>query len=104
MVLEFLKQRYNRGELANLFFYRDKSQREIDLIQEVGTNFFAYEIKSAQTAHKDFFKNLYYLKKNLGDSMVSSAVIYDGELEVNDPVHGMINVRSVYSHLEHREV
>ena len=103
VVLEFLKQRYNRGELANLFFYRDKSQREIDLIQEVGTNFFAYEIKSAQTAHKDFFKNLYYLKKNLGDSMVSSAVIYDGELEVNDPVHGMINVRSVYSHLEHRE-
>ena len=36
--------------------------------------------------------------------MVSSAIIYDGELEVNDPVHGMINVQSVYSHLEHREV
>ena len=58
VVLEFLKQRYNRGELANLFFYRDKSQREIDLLQEVETKFFAYEIKSAQTVHKDFLKPL----------------------------------------------
>ena len=65
VVLEFLKNRYNAGKPNNLFFYRDKSQREIDIVQQFGYQYRAYEIKSATTFHSDFFNNLKYLKNLL---------------------------------------
>ena len=42
--LEFYKSRYNQGKLPNLYFYRDKSQNEVDLVEENGTGLYAYEI------------------------------------------------------------
>ena len=62
VVLEFLKNRFNAGKLSNLYFYRDKSQREIDIVQEFADTFKAYEIKSASGFHSDFMNNLNYLK------------------------------------------
>ncbi len=95
VVLEFLKHRYNRGKLPNLFFYRDKSQREIDLIQEFGNEVYAYEIKSARSFHKDFLKNLVFLKQLLGKSLVATQVIYDGEHNSYSNEFGVVNFRKV---------
>lgn len=94
VVLEFLKHCYNSGKLPNLFFYRDKSQREIDLIQELGNDLYAYEIKSARSFHKDFLKNLVFLKGLLGESLVSAKVIYDGEQETHSNEFGVVNFRN----------
>ncbi len=94
VVLEFMKHCYNSGKLPNLFFYRDKSQREIDLIQEVGNEVYAYEIKSARGFHKDFLKNLVFLKGLLGESLVSTQVIYDGEHETHSNEFGVVNFRN----------
>lgn len=95
IVLEFLKNRFNKGKLSNLFYYRDKSQREVDIIQEQGNNLFAYEIKSAKNFNKDFMNNLDYLRNILGDNIVSTQLIYDGKIDIPSAENGMINFRNM---------
>jgi predicted AAA+ superfamily ATPase len=95
VVLEFLKNRYNAGKPNNLFFYRDKSQREIDIVQQFGYQYRAYEIKSATVFHGSFFNNLKYLKNLLGDRLLSTKLIYDGNSELNIDENGTINFRNV---------
>ncbi|MDR3093559.1 MAG: ATP-binding protein [Bacteroidales bacterium] len=92
VVLEFLKKRFNTGKTNNLSFYRDKSQREIDLVQEFGNEYHAYEIKSATSFHSDFTNNLEYLKNLLGDRLLSTKVIFDGTVELKT----IINFRNIH--------
>lgn len=95
VVLEFLKNRFNNGNRSNLTFYRDKSQREVDLIQENGNDIFAYEIKSAKSFHENFVKNLNYIKEFLGATLKSAQVIYDGDFEIKSPDNGTVNFRNI---------
>lgn len=98
VVLEFIKHRYNSGKSPNLFFYRDKSQREIDLIQEFGNEVHAYEIKSSRSFHKDFLKNLVFFKQLLGENLVLTRIIYDGEQDLESNECGMVNFRNLKFH------
>lgn len=95
VVAELLKQRFNRGKPSNLYFYRDKSKREVDILQVDGLRMKAYEVKSAQRYDSSFFKNLKYLKKLLGDNLISTQVIYDGEGNDFDAVNGIFNFRNI---------
>ncbi|MDR1552970.1 MAG: ATP-binding protein [Prevotellaceae bacterium] len=95
VVLEFMKNRFNSNKDPNLFFYRDKLQHEIDIIQEFGNQYKAYEIKSAKAFHADFLKNFQYLKSILGDSLVAAQVIYDGDISVHSPENGIVNFRNI---------
>lgn len=95
VVLEFLKNRFNAGKLSNLYFYRDKSQREIDIVQEFADTFKAYEIKSASGFHSDFMNNLNYLKNILDEKLTSTQVIYDGDMELNSSKNGVVNFRNI---------
>ncbi|MDR2727886.1 MAG: ATP-binding protein [Chitinispirillales bacterium] len=94
-VVEFVKNRFNSGKDSNLYFYRDKSQHEVDIIEDFGTYFQAWEVKSAKTFHSDFTKNLKYLKNILGGSLTKTRVIYDGQtLELQE--YGMNNLRDIF--------
>ena len=95
VVAELLKQRFNQGNTNNLFFYRDKSQREVDIIQVEGIQLKAYEVKSAQRYDSSFFNNLKYIKKLFGDTIVSTQVIYDGENDNFEPNNGIFNFRRI---------
>ena len=95
VILELIKSRFNEGKLPNVYFYRDKSQNEVDLIQEKGTKLFAYEIKSAKAFSKSFLKGLDYLRKAVDEEVVSTQVIFDGDIDINSPENGMINFRSL---------
>lgn len=95
VVLEFIKNRFNSGKLSNLYYYRDQSQHEVDLLEEAGDAILAYEIKSAKSFNTSFTKNLNYLKKILGDQLISRKVIYDGETDLDIPENGIINFRNV---------
>ena len=95
VVLEFLKNRFNAGKLSNLYFYRDKSQREIDIVQEFADTFKAYEIKLASAFHPDFMHNLNYLKDLLNEKLTSTQVIYDGEIELKSSKNGIVNFRNI---------
>ncbi|MBW6482375.1 MAG: ATP-binding protein [Vicingaceae bacterium] len=95
VVLEFFKNRYNKSKLPNFYFYRDKSQHEVDLIEEKGAKLFAYEIKSAKAFTKGFIVGLDYLRKVVGKDVISTQVIYDGENDIYSPENGMVNFRNI---------
>ncbi|MDR0603904.1 MAG: ATP-binding protein [Bacteroidales bacterium] len=95
VVLEFLKNCCNAGKDNNLLFYRDKSQREIDIVQDFGATCRAFEIKSATAFHSGFLNNLKYLKTLLGDTLVSTQVIYDGNSDTDIQENGIVNFRNV---------
>ncbi|TJZ63298.1 ATP-binding protein [Sphingobacterium olei] len=95
VVLEFFKNRYNQGKLPHLYFYRDKSQHEVDLIEEKGTKLYAYEVKSAKAFTKNFIKSLGYFRNVVGDDVVSTQVIYDGENDIYSSENGMVNFRNI---------
>ncbi|MFH2203253.1 MAG: ATP-binding protein [Elusimicrobiota bacterium] len=66
------------GESPPLYYWRDRTGHEIDLIVESGRSLTAVEIKSAKTVSSDFFKQLRYfagLKGVSGDSVL----VYGGE-------------------------
>lgn len=94
IVCDMLKNRYNAGKRSNLFFYRDKSQREIDVVQEFATQLRAYEIKSAQCFTTDFVKNLDYFRKLYGNDVVSTQVLYNGTAELKSDKNGLLNFRN----------
>src|SRR5690606_8858913 len=77
VILNFVKQRFNAGKVPHLYFYRDKSQREVDLIEERGTTHNAYEIKSAKVFIKNFVEILDYFRQVVGQDVVSTQDIYD---------------------------
>ncbi len=95
VVLEFLKNRLNSGKLPYLYFYRDKSQKEVDLIEKNAGLINGYEIKSAKAFNKSFVDGLNYLRRILGDEVASTQVIYDGELNIFSPENGMCNFRNI---------
>lgn len=79
VINEAIKNRFNQGKDANLYFYRDKSQKEVDLLQVKGYEFAAYEIKSSTTFNRDFMKGINYLKEIFKERITETGVIYDGD-------------------------
>ncbi|MDE6050523.1 MAG: ATP-binding protein, partial [Paramuribaculum sp.] len=79
IVVEMLKDRFNRGKDSNLFFYRESSGREVDVVQTEADKFRIWEVKSAKTFNTDFRKNLDYFKSIFGEKVISAKVIYDGD-------------------------
>lgn len=79
IVVEMLKDRFNRGKDSNMFFYRESSGREVDVVQTEADKFRIWEVKSAKTFNTDFRKNLDYFKSIFGEKVISAKVIYDGD-------------------------
>ncbi|GET33752.1 ATPase [Prolixibacter bellariivorans] len=63
VIVDFLKRRYNNGQTNNLFFWRDNTGNEIDLLIEINNRRVPVEIKSGQTITNDFFKGIRYWNK-----------------------------------------
>lgn len=78
-VIELLKERLNNGKLPNLYFYRENSGREVDIIRTEKEGLDAFEVKSSQTFNKSFVSNLNYLKKIMGEKTKNTYVVYDGD-------------------------
>ena len=91
VISEFLKKQYNLGLDNNLFFYRDKGQHEVDIVQEDGLNLYAYEIKLSPQIHPDFYKNLRYFRSLFPDVTLLTQVINTGKENNNDTEIGHIN-------------
>jgi hypothetical protein len=78
VVSELLKYRFNQGKRSNLFFWRDKTGNEVDVLLDQGEKLFPIEIKSGQTLTKDYFKSLARFMDIAGHSAERSALIYAG--------------------------
>lgn len=80
VVSEYLKKFYNQGLEAPLYYYRDSSGYEVDLIIQNGADLQPIEIKSAQSYHSSFQKNINAFRKVSG-STGKATIVYAGELE-----------------------
>jgi uncharacterized protein len=58
VVGELLKGRYNKSLPSNLFFWRDNTGNEVDVIVDQGLTLVPIEIKSGQTISTDYFVGL----------------------------------------------
>ncbi len=77
IIAELTKHQYNHGRRSNLFFWRDNTGHEIDVLIENGNQLFPIEIKSGQTITTDYFKGLNFWARISGKS--EGAIVYAGD-------------------------
>ena len=79
VVVEAIKDRFNRGESAPIYFYRDSSGHEVDLVIPEANSVHCYEIKAGSTVNSDYFRGLKQFEKDHPQRMRSGHLIYGGE-------------------------
>lgn len=79
VVSETLKARFNRGLTANVFFWRDRSGHEVDLLLEQGNAVVPVEVKAGQTVAPDFFAGLARFRELAGAEAGRPWVVYGGD-------------------------
>lgn len=77
-IAELQKNIYNNKRTAQLYFFRDSNQVEIDVLIDNGSSLTGCEIKSAKTFNPSFLKNLNTLDKTV-DTPLNSFLLYQGE-------------------------
>ena len=80
VVSEYLKQYYNQGLEAPLYYYRESAGTEVDLIIQNGAALYPVEIKSAASYHPSFQKNISAFRKSTG-SINTATIVYSGNLD-----------------------
>ncbi|MDD4107412.1 MAG: ATP-binding protein [Prolixibacteraceae bacterium] len=79
MIAEIVKKQMNGRNEFELYFWRDKTGREIDLIIDTPSETIPVEIKAGKTVHQEFFKNIRYWLKLSGEK--NGKVLYAGDTE-----------------------
>ena len=102
VINDFQKYYFNRAERADLFFYRDKGQHEVDLLQmNADGKIHTYEIKASMTYRNDFFDGLHYIQNLLKDNFISGSLLYDGVQESIQQCDSYCNYRNFPNLLWH---
>ncbi len=81
VIMELIKYLSNNGIVTNLnlYFYRDSSQKEIDLIYRKSGKFYPIEIKSTATFTSSLLDNIEYYYELVGDKAPFGFLVYNGE-------------------------
>lgn len=98
VVLEILKSRLNQGALPSLYYWRDHTGHEIDLLGEWGGGLHAVEIKSSSTFHKDYVKHIQYFM-GTAKSPVSGYVVYTGKKQGTYSDIKLVPLEKIYKSL-----
>lgn len=77
IVIELLKQRLNKGQPNNLYFWRNRTGNEIDVLIDNFENLVPVEIKSGKTVTNEYFKGLNYWNNLTG--IEGGKIIFGGE-------------------------
>ena len=79
IIVELLKSRWHHGLPSNLYFWRDKSGHEIDVLLDQAGTLIPLEIKAGETVTGDSFQNLEYWQRLSGLRKNRSFLIYAGD-------------------------
>ena len=79
VIVELMKARYNQGLEPRLYFYRDVSGKEVDLLSQRGGRLFPIEIKSSKTFSSSFLDGLRYFHEQAPEKAEGGGVIYAGK-------------------------
>ncbi|MBU1169531.1 MAG: ATP-binding protein [Proteobacteria bacterium] len=89
VVAEYFKAFAHRGETPPLYFWRDQSGHEVDLVIDSGTRLIPIEIKSSETVEKSLFRGLKYFK-SLGPSVAETGVLVHGGEGLYQREHNLV--------------
>ncbi|MBT8351557.1 MAG: ATP-binding protein [Deltaproteobacteria bacterium] len=78
VISELLKNYLNRGVEHPIYFWRDSTGNEIDILIDQGDELIPLEIKAGQTINPDFFKGIRFWKKLANASDQPAALVYGG--------------------------
>lgn len=79
VLMEIVKQRTWCNRRVNLFFYRDKQQREVDVVIEDATGDIAgVEIKASASVDRSDARGLLFLRDKTGARFKAGVVLYSG--------------------------
>ena len=89
-ICELLKRSFNQGKDPRLFFYRDTTGLEVDVVSEENGGLHLYEVKAGATLRSGYLDNM---KKVSGilPNVTGSTVIYDSE--AHSPIS--LNIRDI---------
>jgi len=90
VVAEAMKERLNGGKNPDLYFFRDRSGFEIDLIVDDGQHLDAVEIKSGKTVTGEFFRELSRWKDIAGDNAGKTFLVYGGKEKYHREGHTIL--------------
>ncbi len=97
VVMEALKAQLNVGKQPNLYFFRDNSGLEVDLLVQLPQRrLLPLEIKSAFTWSSDFCRNLIRVRK-LSEQFLPGKVVYSGTLTPTIQDIAFVHFRDVAS-------
>ncbi len=78
VVIDVVKNFYNKGKLDNLYFFRDSNGLEADLLLQQGRQLMPIEIKSSSTYKPELLKGLKRIME-LSPQMANAHLIYAGD-------------------------
>jgi uncharacterized protein len=89
IINDIKKDYYNKGLEADMYFWQDSNQNEIDLIMERNNTLYAYEIKSTTVTQEKYFQNLTKFKTlaKANGQKVRTGLIYAGEHSYKQTPH-----------------
>jgi len=95
---ELVKQAYNQGQPAMLYYWRDKTGNEVDFLLSASGQKNIIEVKAGKTINPDFFRGISYFRKIYkGKSRITASLIYSGDIEYNHKQTHILNWRHALS-------
>lgn len=91
---EYVKRKANFDLLGELYFWKDKTGREVDILVDEGLQTEAIEVKLGQTVSQEFFTNLEYYKK-LSKTPVNTTIVYGGQGSYYRNDHKLVGWREI---------
>jgi uncharacterized protein len=97
IIMEALKDRFNAGESAEMYFYRDSEGNEVDLLLPTGGKLHAIEVKAGATVNSDYFKGLKTFAAHHPKAVAGGGVVFGGtqsQSRSDWPVHSWLDLLS----------
>jgi predicted AAA+ superfamily ATPase len=102
-IADVVKHRYNTVRGSNLFFYRDSTGHEVDLVYPLGNHHLPIEIKAGQTVTSSQLEPLEKFTRLFPSATVSPLLVYGGSDEIPRGAVRAIPVRSLVPRLRELE-
>lgn len=89
VVMDLVKNLYNQGKSASIYFYRDSNGMEVDIVFQRGRNLIPIEVKSSSTYKPELLKSLKRFVE-ISNATESGFLVYAG-----DPFSFSNNIKAI---------
>jgi len=95
VVMDLVKNLYNQGKSASIYFYRDSNGMEVDIVFQRGRNLIPIEVKSSSTYKPELLKSLKRFVE-ISNAIESGFLVYAG-----DPFSFSNNIKAIrFDHMQ----